>query len=149
MCMVCAGSKILVQNRLDPVWPGITLPGGHVEPGESFTQAVIREVYEETGLTIASPKLCGVKQWIYNEGSRSISFLYRADLFFGEIHSSEEGDVFWVEKSQLLAMELASGMAETLRLFLEPGLNELAYFRKNKEDLCTEWQDTGWAFQLS
>ena len=149
MCMVCSDGKILVQNRVDPIWPGITLPGGHVEPGESFAQAVIREVNEETGLTILSPRLCGIKQWIYNDCSRSISFLYRADSYSGNIHSSEEGDVFWVDKHRLFDMELASGMAETLRLFLEPDLSELAYFRNNREDLCTEWRYTDWSFQLS
>lgn len=149
MCMVCSGSKILVQNRVDPIWPGITLPGGHVEPGESFAQAVIREVYEETGLTIANPQLCGIKQWIYNDGSRSISFLYRADRFSGKIRSSEEGDVFWVDKNQLFDMALASGMTETLQLFLEPDLSELAYFPKNKEDSCTVWRYSDWSFQLN
>ena len=28
----------MVEDRLDPDWPGVTFPGGHVEPGESFTQ---------------------------------------------------------------------------------------------------------------
>lgn len=44
MCMVCDGDKVLVQNRVKPGWPGITFPGGHVEPGESVTASVIREV---------------------------------------------------------------------------------------------------------
>ena len=59
MCMLSCGGKVLVQNRVDPLWKGITFPGGHVEPGESFTEAVIREFYEETGLTIDKPVLCG------------------------------------------------------------------------------------------
>ena len=46
MCMVCDGNKILVQDRLDPDWPGITFPGGHVEPCESFVRSAIREVYD-------------------------------------------------------------------------------------------------------
>ena len=64
MCMICDGhGNILVQDRRNPDWPGITFPGGHVEPGESFAASVIREVFEETGLTIENPVLCGVKQF--------------------------------------------------------------------------------------
>ena len=62
MCMLRKGDQVLVQDRKDPGWPGITFPGGHVEPRESLVCSVIREVYEETGLTIGDPRLCGVKQ---------------------------------------------------------------------------------------
>ena len=48
MCMVYDGSgNILVQERLNPDWPGITFPGGHVERGEAFADAVTREVLDE------------------------------------------------------------------------------------------------------
>ena len=52
MCMICDGSRVVVIDREKRDWPGITFPGGHIEPGESFTDAVIREVQEETGLHI-------------------------------------------------------------------------------------------------
>ena len=55
LCMVRDSDRVLVMDRKKEDWPGITFPGGHVEAGESFTEAVIREVKEETGLRIASP----------------------------------------------------------------------------------------------
>ena len=60
MCMVYDGTRILVQDRMNPDWPGITFPGGHVEPRESFVDSVIREVEEETGLKISNVQLCGI-----------------------------------------------------------------------------------------
>ena len=130
MCMVRDGNRVVVQNRLDPGWPGIVLPGGHVEEGESFTEAVIREVFEETGLTIEAPRLCGVKDW-YGEEGRYVVLLYRADRFSGELRSSGEGEVFWADLGELPRMKLASSMAETLRVFLEDDLSELQYFSEN------------------
>ncbi len=54
ICVICDGDRILVENKIGH---GICFPGGHVEPGESMEAAVIREMQEETGLTIASPRL--------------------------------------------------------------------------------------------
>ena len=73
MCMVYDGAgNILVQNRRNLNWPGITFPGGHVEHGESFSGSVIREVKEETGLDIQCPVLCGVKQFQTKEDARYV-----------------------------------------------------------------------------
>jgi 8-oxo-dGTP diphosphatase len=52
LCLITDGDRILLQNRTKNDWQGYTLPGGHVEPGESFVDAVIREVKKETGLDI-------------------------------------------------------------------------------------------------
>ena len=127
MCMITDGKgRVLVQNRTDPGWPGIAFPGGHVEEGESFTASVIREVWEETGLTIEAPRLCGVKDW-YDENGRYVVLLYRADRFAGALRASEEGDVFWTALDGLPQMNLANGFCDALPVFLNEDVSECRY----------------------
>lgn len=130
MCMVTDGIRVLVQNRVDPDWSGYTFPGGHVEKGESFTDAVIREVREETGLTIESPRLCGIKDWPEADGSRYMVLLYRADRFSGTLASSGEGEVSWVALDTLRSLPLADSMENMLRVFLEEEISEQYYFQQ-------------------
>ena len=102
LCMVAdAQGRLLVEDRLDPVWGGLCFPGGHVEKGESFRDAVIREVREETGLTIENPRLCGIKQFDNGESGRYVVLLYRADRFSGALRDSEEGPVFWIDRAEI------------------------------------------------
>lgn len=134
MCMICDGAgNVLVQDRVDPNWPGIAFPGGHVEPGESFTKSVIREVREETGLLIEAPKLCGLKQFPLKDGGRYIVFLYRTDRFSGELISSEEGSVFWIKQSELEHMRLPVSFDQTLLVFEDDALGEHYIYRENGE----------------
>jgi len=97
MCMVYNGTKVLVQEKIDDDYCGITFPVGHVEKGESFTDAVIREEFEETGLKIFSPMLCGIKDWSNDDGSRYMVLFYKTDKYEGTLSSSEEGEVHWIE----------------------------------------------------
>lgn len=90
LCLIYNGNKILLQNRVKKDWRGYTLPGGHVEENESFIESVIREMKEETGLTIYHPQLCGVKQFPIENG-RYVVFLFKTNQFEGELLSSEEG----------------------------------------------------------
>ena len=91
MCMIYNDSEVLVQEKVDDDYSGITFPGGHVEKGESFTDAVVREVLEETGLKISAPQLCGIKDWINDNGTRYVVLLYKTNQFNGEVKSSDEG----------------------------------------------------------
>ena len=130
MCMVTDDQgKVLVQDRKNPDWPGCTFPGGHVEPGESFVESVIREVREETGLTVENPVLCGTKQFQDMKGNRYVVLLYRTDKFSGELCSSDEGEVRWVERGELESMVLADDFETMLRIFEDPCLSEVQYYR--------------------
>ncbi len=137
MCMIVDGEKVLVEDRLAADWPGITFPGGHVEPGESFTDAVIREVREETGLTIRHPALVGVKDWT-DENGRYVVLLYRAERFSGTLRSSEEGEVYWVPLADLPKQRLSLDMMDMLRVFTEEGLSEFFYRQSDDGTWKTE-----------
>lgn len=102
MCMVYDGEMILVQNRLKSDWPGLTFPGGHVEEGETFTESVIREVKEETGLVIKDPVYVGEIAWPNpSKGYTEIALLYKTNKFSGTLKKSSEGDVFFINKNEV------------------------------------------------
>lgn len=132
LCMVYDhDGNILVQDRLDPDWPGLCFPGGHVEPGESFVESVIREVWEETGLTIEKPTLCGTKQFQTKKGERYVVFFYKTDRFSGELRSSHEGNVFWIPKNTLPQYTLCDDFLDMVRVFEQDDLSELYYYTEN------------------
>ena len=117
-------------------WSGYAFPGGHIEEGESLVESVIREVYEETGLTITAPKLVAVKDWEPDEGGRYIVFCYKATEYTGQLRSSEEGEVSWVEKDQLEKLDLSYDMLPLLEVLEDPDLSEF-YYRKRTDD---DWE---------
>jgi len=132
MCMIYDGDRILIQNRKNPDWPGITFPGGHVEPGESFVDSVIREVKEETGLDISDVRLCGVKQFTKADGSyRYMVFFFKTDTYSGQLRSSDEGEVFWINRSDLHKYELANDFECMLEVFENDDLSENYYWMDN------------------
>jgi 8-oxo-dGTP diphosphatase len=120
MCMVKNGSRVLVLDKIGSSWDGLTFPGGHAEPGESLTTSVIREVKEESGLMIDSPKLLGTVHWYHpGNGSHWIIFLYKTETFSGTLNGgSREGRVFWMELDEFQKGRLASGMSDYLKIFL-------------------------------
>ena len=134
MCMVYDGDRILVQERVKSDWAGIVFPGGQVEEKEAFVDSAIREVKEETGLDIANVQLCGVKQWTHHEGKfRYIVFFYKTNVFSGELKSSEEGRVFWIDKKDLKNYTLADGFESMLEVFESENLSENYWWFENGE----------------
>ncbi len=123
-----ADGYILMQDRLDPDWGGLCFPGGHIEPNESIVQAAIREVQEETGLTVSDLRLCGVKQFPIS-GGRYLVFFYKTHSFSGTLRDSEEGRVLWLRREELPNYAMCSDLFQMLRLFDEDALSEMRYYQ--------------------
>jgi 8-oxo-dGTP diphosphatase len=134
LCMVYDGNKILLQDRVKKDWRGFTFPGGHVEKQESFIQAIIREIYEETGLTIKEPKLCGVKQFQSDEDERYIVLLFKTDKYEGTLRSSDEGEMRWIDRDNLDDYVLVNNFMDLLKVFDMDCYNEFMYERKDREN---------------
>ena len=134
MCMIYDDNgNVLVEDRIDSSWPGVAFPGGHVEPKEAFSDAMIREVFEETGLTVSNLQMCGVHHWTEDDDIHYITLLYKTNKFSGKIKSSDEGEVYWTSLDSLQNLNLAMGMKQMLKVFLEDNFTEHFYYKENGE----------------
>ena len=136
MCMIeNEKGEVLMQNRVLS-WKGFAFPGGHVEEGESFCEAVCREVWEETGLTIESPKLVGIKSFMEEEKNhRYVVLLYHTKTFSGALLDESlqiEGHLSWEKKEDLRTLPLSRGFSDTLPVFFEEQTSELFYNENNE-----------------
>lgn len=114
--------EILVQDRQKKDWPGWTFPGGHVENNEGSYAAAVREIEEETGLTV-QPILQGTAEWNnLTKETRELAFLYTAKV----TKQAVSKDLFWVKKSELEAQKLAGTLNELLPIFF--GEEQQIYF---------------------
>lgn len=66
---------------------------------------MIREIKEETGLTISNLQFCDIKDWIEYDGSRYMVFLYKTSTYSGRIQYSSEGEICWMPLEELKAKE--------------------------------------------
>lgn len=101
-------------------WIGV---GGHFEEGESPEECLVREVNEETGLTLTSYRLRGIITFVSNEWGSEYMHLYTADGFEGDLTAAMEncceGVLKWVPKSKIFNLALWEGDKIFLKLLLE------------------------------
>ena len=96
------------QNDMhEGLWVGL---GGKFEEGESPEDCVIREVYEESGITISNPKLKGILTFPNDfNGEDWYVFLFTANEFSGSLKQSSEGSLAWVDKNKLNELPMHKG----------------------------------------
>lgn len=87
-------------------WLGV---GGKFEKDESPDECILREVKEETGLTLTSYQLRGVMTFVSDIWETEYMFIYTADRFEGELTKCSEGDLQWIKKTEVMNLKLWEG----------------------------------------
>jgi 8-oxo-dGTP diphosphatase len=102
-------------------WIGL---GGKFEPDETPEECLLREVYEETGLTLTGYQFRGIVTFLSDEWEGEYMHLFTADRYEGILQECDEGDLAWIPKSQVPALTLWEGD----RIFLEELLSSERFF---------------------
>jgi 8-oxo-dGTP diphosphatase len=110
-----AGRLLLVKRGHEPEPGRWTLPGGRIEPGETDQQAVVREVREETGLSVTCGSLVGSVERPAPGGAVLRIRDYAATVTGGTLTPGDDAaDARWVAPADLPALPLTSGLLTTL-----------------------------------
>ena len=97
-------------------WIGI---GGHIEPGETPGECVLRECREETGLSLLDCRYRALVRFRSDAYPDEDMHLFTASRFEGEMIECDEGELAWIEKRRLLSLTLWEGDRIFLRLLDE------------------------------
>jgi 8-oxo-dGTP diphosphatase len=109
------GRLLLVRRGHDPGAGLWSLPGGHIEPGESDTEALVREMLEETGLTVAPGRLLGRVRRPAPGGNVIVIRDYAATVIGGTLRAGDDAaDARWVAGEELGGLELTEGLVKFL-----------------------------------
>lgn len=119
LCYIEKEGKYLMLHRVKKhhdinagKWIGV---GGHVENGETPEECLLREVKEETGLVLTAYRLRGLVTFLSDVCEPELMCVFTADAFDGELIECDEGELAWVEKSDVLGLPTWEGD----RVFLE------------------------------
>ena len=86
-------------------WMGV---GGHIEKGETPDEALIREVKEETNLTLLSYEMRGII-YFQNDDYEEVMYLYTSDKYEGTLSDCNEGDLYFIPKNQISSLPIWEG----------------------------------------
>ncbi|MBO4311257.1 MAG: 8-oxo-dGTP diphosphatase [Lachnospiraceae bacterium] len=113
LCYIIRDGKYLMLHRVKKEkdlnkdkWIGV---GGHFEYGESPDECLLREVKEETGLTLLDYKARGIVTFVYGENIVEYMHLFTSDRFEGEMIECDEGELTWVPISEVCNLPIWEG----------------------------------------
>lgn len=101
--MLCSNKE---NHFKKDIWNGL---GGKFEKNETPEECVVREVFEESGLKIKSPKLCGFITFPDQEGEDWYVFVFTTNKFEGKVTESHEGKLEWVDDNKLMDLNISDG----------------------------------------
>ena len=120
LCYIERGDEYLMLHRVKKEndlnhdkWIGL---GGKFEKDESPEECLLREIKEESGLTLRSWRYRGIVTFVSDTWPTEYMHLFTADSFEGEIKVCDEGELEWIKKSELLKLTLWEGDKIFLRL---------------------------------
>lgn len=127
--------KILVEDKVDPHWKGISFPGGHLLHNESIVHSAIREVKEETGLSISNPVLRGLMEFKTLKGQDMyIVFLYETDEFVGELKDSNEGHLIFEKRENIKEEQWAMDMDAIWQIYDDDSLTDIIFYKDENDE---------------
>lgn len=128
LCYITRGNDVLMLHRVkkkndvnQDKWVGI---GGGFEENESPEDCLLREVKEETGLTLTSYRYCGIVTFVSDRWPGEYMHLFQADGFCGELRDCDEGVLEWVSREFLDQLPQWEGD----RIFLDLMWREVPFF---------------------
>ena len=123
LCYIEKDEAYLMLHRVKKVndenhdkWIGV---GGKFEAGESPEDCLLREVKEETGLTLTDYHYRGLVTFVSDEWGTEYMHLFTATGFEGEIKSCDEGELVWVPKAEIENLNIWEGDKIFFRLLVK------------------------------
>jgi len=117
VCGIIVGDEILLLKRMGRI-KGFCLPGGKVDPGETFIQGAIRETEEETGIQIGIPKYVGDGQSMDNQYLVKTYYITLDSKPTVTLSPGEHSEYNWVKFSDIYKYELAGNTQDFIDLIV-------------------------------